>query len=317
MAHQLVIDTASWAILLEDLATAYQQLEREEPLSLSPIETPYPVWVKSSSEFPPTEESDRELETDSQSALPVPLEVLDQEDDDTSTGVYQLSLDLEAVPLLSPFVHQAYNTRPEDILVTAALSSFGRWTKKSRVRIDVEKSARENSLDRRDLSRTVGWISDLLPVEYPFNEIEGTEESLKQVKELLRHLERGGKENPAPTERAVCYFHYLGSGELPTLVAPFTGIAQEVRERAQSFTHFYGLKIEVSVVAGRLEMYWIYNRHIHRRSLLEPLAHDFIESLQSLVWHCLNQGGGGYTPSDFPDANLTSEELAGLLTLLD
>jgi FkbH-like protein/non-ribosomal peptide synthase protein (TIGR01720 family) len=316
-AHRLVIDTASWAILLDDLATTYQQLEREEPPSPSPIETPYRVWVKRSNELPRMEKNDREVIADSKPALPVPIEVPEREEDETGIDVYQLSLDLQEVPLLSPEVHQAYNTRPEDVLLAAALSSFGRWTKKSRVRVDVEKSARENPPAGLDLSRTAGWLGDILPVEYPYTEIEGPEKFLKQVKELLRRLERGEKENPAPTERALCYFHYLGSGEPPTVTAPFTAIAREVRERDRSFTRFYGLKIEASLVAGRLEMNWIYDRHVHRRSPVEHLARDFIESLQSLVRHCIDREVGGYTPSDFPDANLTSEELTSLLSLLD
>jgi hypothetical protein len=42
-----------------------------------------------------------------------------------------------------------------------------------------------------------------------------------------------------------------------------------------------------------------------------------MEELRALIAHCLSPDAGGYTPSDFPLANLAQEQLNNLLTGLD
>ena len=63
-------------------------------------------------------------------------------------------------------------------------------------------------------------------------------------------------------------------------------------------------------------MDWIYSTKIHQRETVEYLALDFIETLQAIVSHCQESTTGGYTPSDFPDAQLEQEELEELLAEL-
>ena len=40
---------------------------------------------------------------------------------------------------------------------------------------------------------------------------------------------------------------------------------------------------------------------------------DFIEALGAMIRHCLAPDAGGYTPSDFPEANLDQKALDDLL----
>lgn len=70
------------------------------------------------------------------------------------------------------------------------------------------------------------------------------------------------------------------------------------------------------VVEGKLEMEWQYSENFHQKTTIENLANAYQESLEIIINHCLS-GDGGYTPSDFPDADLNQAELDELLLELD
>jgi non-ribosomal peptide synthase protein (TIGR01720 family) len=49
---------------------------------------------------------------------------------------------------------------------------------------------------------------------------------------------------------------------------------------------------------------------------VEKLARSFIEELRALIAHCQSPEAGGYTPSDFPLANLGQEQLNNVFARL-
>jgi non-ribosomal peptide synthase protein (TIGR01720 family) len=64
-----------------------------------------------------------------------------------------------------------------------------------------------------------------------------------------------------------------------------------------------------SVGGGRLRLVWTCGAGLHRRETVERLAAGMAEALRALLACCRAPGAGGYTPSDFPDADLSQEEL--------
>ncbi|WRH68897.1 MAG: hypothetical protein RSE13_12695 [Planktothrix sp. GU0601_MAG3] len=76
------------------------------------------------------------------------------------------------------------------------------------------------------------------------------------------------------------------------------------------------IEINSIIVSGRLEIEWQYSENFHQKTTIENLAHTYQKSLESLINHCLS-AEGGYTPSDFPDADLNQTELDELLLELE
>ena len=64
-------------------------------------------------------------------------------------------------------------------------------------------------------------------------------------------------------------------------------------------------------------MSWTYGRRLHRRATIEALAQRFLDELQQLIDHCRAPEAGGYTASDFPEADLSNDELASILAQLE
>jgi non-ribosomal peptide synthase protein (TIGR01720 family) len=72
------------------------------------------------------------------------------------------------------------------------------------------------------------------------------------------------------------------------------------------------LEINGSTHRGRLRLDWTYSENLHRRATIERLAQGFVEALRQLIAHCQSPEAGGYTPSDFPLANVSQRQLDGL-----
>ncbi|MEE8585812.1 MAG: amino acid adenylation domain-containing protein, partial [Acidobacteriota bacterium] len=71
----------------------------------------------------------------------------------------------------------------------------------------------------------------------------------------------------------------------------------------------YLLDIQAWVSQGRLHVEWTYSRNLHRQSSIESLSDSFTATLRTLIEHCMSAEAGGCTPSDFPLARLSQEEL--------
>ena len=68
---------------------------------------------------------------------------------------------------------------------------------------------------------------------------------------------------------------------------------------------------------SELRLDWIYSENIHRRETVERLARSYIEELQTLIAHARSRDdAASLSPSDFPRAKLSQEELNKVLAKL-
>ena len=67
------------------------------------------------------------------------------------------------------------------------------------------------------------------------------------------------------------------------------------------------------VSGGRLQLDWTYSVNVHRAATVEQLAESYLQSLRDIVRYCSEAEAGGFTPSDFPAAELSQEELDQLI----
>jgi non-ribosomal peptide synthase protein (TIGR01720 family) len=70
------------------------------------------------------------------------------------------------------------------------------------------------------------------------------------------------------------------------------------------------------VAEDRLHLEWSYSQRVHRRATVERLAQGFLKALEALIVHCRSPEAGGFTPSDFPEVELSHGELEELIAEL-
>lgn len=215
----------------------------------------------------------------------------------------------------------------DDVLLTALARSLTRRTGSPAALVHLERHGREPLFDDMDLSRTVGWFTALVPLRLDLAGSRSAAEALRLVKEQVRRLPGGGlgfgllsrlgrpetRARMARLPQPAIGLNYLGQvrpeGDGSMRAAPESaGPAQD-----PDGVRPHPLEIGARVTGGRLTVEWSFGRERHHRSTVESLADDFQDELRALIAECTAPGAVGYTPSDFPDAELDESDLASLL----
>ncbi len=337
--HHLAVDGVSWRILLEDLATAYQQLEKGQTPQLPPKTSSFKDWAEELQIYAQSPELKAPLDYwlirdfSALSSLPRDYQGDVTANTVASAKILSFCLTESQTRSLLQDVPQAYNTQINDVLLTALIQTFADWTNFSALLLDIEGHGRENLVNSLNLSRTVGWFTSIFPVYLTLETINHPGESLKSVKEQLRQIPRRGvdygigyylnsdltiQSHLRNAPKPEVGFNYLGQFTEDQIAEVGWQFSKESSASIHSPLGQRSHLIEINslIVSGKLEIEWQYSENFHQKTTIENLAHTYQKSLEALINHCLSVEGG-YTPSDFPDADLNQTELDELLLELE
>ncbi|MCA1359979.1 non-ribosomal peptide synthase/polyketide synthase [Bradyrhizobium sp. IC3069] len=334
VVHHLVIDGVSWRVLLEDFATAYDQLRQGAASVALARSDSYASWGARLQAYAATDELAAELdywlERGSHAAFPC---------DDDHGGVDRvadgeevlLAFDAGLTTRLLKEAPSAYRTQVNDLLLAALARAVSRWGGIEDVVVELEGHGREDVFAGADVSRTIGWFTTAFPVrlsgssEDDASLIKSIKEELRAVPNrglgygILRHLGTEAQRSALatrPEPRIV--FNYLGQfdssmGES----APFR-LAPESSGPMRSDSAPLGRWVSINgqVGEGQLRLSFSYGRRRYRRATIERLAEHYAASLRELVAHCTG-GARGITPSDFALSNLKQADLDALVATID
>ncbi len=337
--HHLAVDIVSWSLLLEDLQTAYQQLRHDQPLRLPPKTTSFQSWSERLTAFAQSSmvrsHLDFWLNQPWAEVHLVPLDTATSLEANTeaSACTFTIALSAQETQTLLTEVPKAYHTHINDVLLTALVQAFARWTGHTALLIHLEGHGREDMLNGVDLSRTVGWFTTLAPVmlsitenQEPGTALKGIKEQLRRVPQhglsfgLLRYLSQDSTivEALASLPQPEISFNYSGrsisTAALAGIFAPAEGAVGAAHDLRGQRPHLFD--INSSILDDQLFIEWTYSNNLHHHATIERLAHFYLEALQALIAHCQSPEAGGYTPSDFPDARLTQTALDTLVMSL-
>jgi non-ribosomal peptide synthase protein (TIGR01720 family) len=328
--HHLVVDGVSWRVLLEDFQRAYGQFSRGEAIRLPPKTTAFKAWAERLWGYGQGQAVHAELDYwrgVAREVAPLPRDYASDPEANmvASVGHVAAALSAEQTWALLQEVPAVYHTQINDVLLTALVQSFRRWTGAGSLLLDLEGHGREELFAEVDLARTVGWFTTLFPVCLELG-AEEPGEALKAVKEQLLRIPNKGIGygvlrylHPDPEVRAVLQalpppeisFNYLGQLDQTLSESSLFRPARESSGLPHSPLGRRPHLLEVNgwVAEGQLHLEWGYSQRVHRRATVERLAQGFLEALETLIGHCQSPEAGGYTLSDFPLAQLDQDEL--------
>jgi amino acid adenylation domain-containing protein len=185
--NHLVIDGVSWRILLSDLQTSLERLEKGKAIELPAKTTSYQKWAKLLQQYATTDKLKTELDywcSESRrqiKSLPVDY----PEGDNTENFARTLSVCLSATETkaLLQEIPTIYHTQINDILLAALVKTFSEWTGETKLLVNLEGHGREEIFSDVNLSRTVGWFTTIFPVLLEIEQADSTDELIKTVKE--------------------------------------------------------------------------------------------------------------------------------------
>jgi amino acid adenylation domain-containing protein/non-ribosomal peptide synthase protein (TIGR01720 family) len=332
--HQLVADTMSLRLVLEDLLMAYQQLRRGQDVQLPPKTTSFQQWAQRLVAQSRSEDVQAAMAywTDPLRAEMgrLPVDQAAGENTRESADTVVVTFGEEETKALLDEVNEAYRTETSDLLLTALLQAMEGWTGQSALLVDLETEGREEG-DDVDLGRTVGWFATRYPVRLDVGQAPGPGQALTTIKEQLRQVPKGslgygllrylnGDEAVVGQLRALpaaeIAFRFLGAvkEQLPKVgpLAPASEWPGTTQSQRGKRAHL--LEVCCRIAGGQLHAEFTYSANVHDRATIENLAEDFAESLQALIAHCQSPEAGGFTASDFPGAQLSQAALSQFLS---
>jgi len=317
VAHHLIIDVVSWQILAEDL----QQLltSPATSLSLAPATAPYSSWSRQLKEMTksgqftddlPFWRAQKHANLPAATDLSLPV---------TEAATHQITVHLskaETAPLLNE-VHRAFHTNTQDILLAALLVAVGA----DQLHLNLEHNGREAAESTTDFTRSIGWFTATYPITLSrADDVAGT---IISVKEALRKVPNNGL-----SYGALRYFGESALNHQPQLLFNYMGRINtqpqstswqllEKGLRAGNGERHRIWEINAGIFESSLRISWYYANSAYTQEAMHQFVDKYLATIRSIIKYCLDQKGETFTPSDFPEADLSQEDLDHLLDQID
>ncbi|WP_415852026.1 amino acid adenylation domain-containing protein, partial [Tsukamurella ocularis] len=199
-AHHFVVDGVSWRILLTDLATGAHAASTGRPVVTAPVGSSFRRWstvlADRAGQVGPDEIAYwRSVLDGAPSLFDGALDPA--RDTHGAAGHAELTLPAEVAGPLLGAVPEAFHAGVQDVLLAAFASAVTAWAgERGRAAdsalVEVETHGRDESLaPGLDLSRTVGWFTDVHPLRLRPG-AGGPAAVVKRIKEQLRAVPDGG-----------------------------------------------------------------------------------------------------------------------------
>ncbi|MEA2691490.1 MAG: hypothetical protein QOJ16_877, partial [Acidobacteriota bacterium] len=329
-----VVDAVSWRILLEDLESAYRQIERGGPVELPAKTTSFKRWASRLREYAGSPALAAEeaywRNGERRRVHPLPLDFPLGENTRASTRSLSVTLDAEETRALLRDVATAFSAQINDLLLTALAEAFAGWTGGGPLLIDLEGHGREEIDADLDLSRTVGWFTSIFPLLLDPAPEMPAERRLLRVQEQLRTVPRNGigygvlrycgspevAARLAALPAAEISFNYLGRiDQALSAGSPFRIARESAGPTAgRGGRRSHALEINGLVIGGELHFDWSYSPHLHRTGTVERLAREHAEALRR--WIARSRGGYTAPALDVSEFNWSPQQLDEIAAVL-
>ncbi|MBE4753751.1 amino acid adenylation domain-containing protein, partial [Corallococcus sp. ZKHCc1 1396] len=332
VAHHLVIDGVSWRVLLEDLESAYHQLQQRLPVTLPAKTSSFQSWARRIQDHARSESLSSEasfwLDEARVRVAPLPTDASGPNTYASERSV-SVSLDTEETRQLLQEAPSAWRAQINDVLLTALARALSEWTGQPQVLVHLEGHGREELFDGVDVSRTVGWFTSFTPVLLPVPASGSAGDGLRAVRDSLRLLPHHGLgfgllKWLGPTEIAQrlqalpvpqVAFNYLGQLDATAASSHLFALSTDPSGSSvsPSGTRLHALEINGSVFQGSLRLSFGYSTHLHHAATIESLAQRFLHHLRALIDLRTSEDARRFSPGDFPLAALSQPSLATVL----
>ncbi|MCG7410808.1 amino acid adenylation domain-containing protein [Paenibacillus sp. ACRRX] len=323
MIHQLVVDEVSWRIFIEDLQTAYSQLNNGERIKLPVKSTSFKEWAESVTDLVQASNID-DVEIKAEQVI-----VSAVDEDQTNKNDNQITVllsEVETKTLLQDALAM-YKANMSELLLASMVSALYEYTKKSSMIIHLQDHERMNTITGVDITRTIGCFARSYPVQLNLLNASTPVEVLKCVKESIRRLPNGGTDTHATHYRRhdiavmllqehepLISLNYFG--QFDKLIASNSLFMEQFDFDVVSHNPESSNSIDVNglVIDNKLLITWKCGNHQWSPAIIEAVAKKMLEHLK--LFGACSFMEAAYTVSDFADADLSEKSLNKFLNKL-
>ncbi|SHJ70680.1 non-ribosomal peptide synthetase, partial [Aquimarina spongiae] len=327
VAHHIAVDGVSWRIIVEDLSEIIGTLINGAKIQPYAKTTSFREWQNCLFKYSNSSLLNNEAkywEDILEKFKPLPVDFKsDQVSKQKDIKEVKIKLSSEYTNALLQQTNQAYNTEINDVLISALTRTICKWTEQTDFVLALEGHGREEIAEDVDLSKTVGWFTNIYPVLLSYSDDYTLPELITEVKEQLRKIPNKGlgfgvcskyqnKINELNTFESFDFqeliFNYLGNFDRVSTSEDFLSWAEESAGNNISDANQNLHKIMVSgmVTNGVLEMIWAYDTTKYHANTIQYLAESFQENLEHIIEHCSELEKNVKTPDDYGLTEVTT-----------
>jgi non-ribosomal peptide synthase protein (TIGR01720 family) len=329
--HHLAIDAVSWHILRGDLLLLYNQLKEKKELILPSKTTSYKKWSVELSAFAQYDQVKPQMDFWLNRPYgKISNLIKDMDSSDFSERNYSLintELDEENTDLLQKqTAHLGFGIM--EVMLTALLISFSKWTGKRSLLLELESHGREQLNDKIDISRTIGWFTSLYPLLLDMGKAITTIDILNLVKEqygnislhgigfgLLKYLSSDSeiRDRFHRIPQPEISFNYMGQNITQTQKNP-ESILSEAKEskssdRSLNNHALHLIDINGAIYNDKLRLEWSCNSKMFFTDTIKQLGENFLAELKKIILELKTKDASQNTPMAFQASGVKKEDL--------
>ncbi|KAK2877809.1 NRPS [Arthroderma sp. PD_2] len=330
VAHRLVVDLASWRIILSDLETV---LSQKDPLPvLTPVSMSFQSWCSLQADSIAGQSPTRN------GLLPQPREqipeissldfwgMIGRPNQVKHSNTVTSTIDHSTTAMLYGRANRAFRTQPAEILHAALVHSFLQIFVERDPPVMYDEGYNRQFVDGSiDISQTVGSFSTIHPTPVHIDNRDDLVEMVRRTKDAHRSFSTNGRAHinsrskdssdleglPEPFE---IIFNFEGLKDHPE---DDNSILQVVRSRYANFQaphispeapRFALINVWATVLQGELVTYFTFNQQMKHGNLLRLWVDEYQKSITRAVID-LSHASLAYSLSDFPLLTTTYEGL--------
>ncbi len=324
--HHLVVDGFSWRILLEDLATLYDQIKSGSQVNL-PLKTDsFKHWALLQNEYANGKKIEDEKsywdELFKEEIPDIPHKNTVRSKVSNKQKELTFTLSNSITNLLQTKFHQVYNTQINETLLTGLSLALQNTFGLDKYVVEMEGHGREKIINDIDISRTIGWFTSVYPIILDISKSKDNKDALVELKETLRKIPNNGigygmlkyLRNSFSNEiKPSIRFNYLGDfgnkvGNSENSIFEYSSedIGADLDEVNKENRM---LNISGIMVQGKLQISITYPVDLYEEIVIEKLMEEFEKELSKLIVDVSNEETQYITPYDVTFKNLSIGQL--------
>ena len=320
------MDGVSWRILLEDLATLLQQILTGNTVKLPAKTLSYQKWALALKDY--TKEIGPKIDycKDNQKVDKAFIFSSDYNlGNDSVKNCHSLSGELSesSTKDLLKNANTSYGTHLGEILLISFILTLSEFWGKENIGLELEGHGRDEIVKDMDISRTVGWFTNIYPVVFKVKN-DNLSDNIKALKEQIKEATAKGMElgisrflNKSYEEVSLkCIrYNYLGEFNGTEDYGIFEIMEGDVGLDCSEQNETTALiDVNSMVLRDKLKITFTYSRNKFLDETIEKLMNLYLSNIESIIHHCCSVTSKEFTPSDFDTIDVSQDELDELFS---
>ncbi|WP_339255485.1 amino acid adenylation domain-containing protein [Paenibacillus sp. FSL P2-0136] len=311
-AHHLVCDAVSFRFIAEDVLNGYQALIDKREVRLPQKTSSFIRWSNAAEAYAGSHEAvskkkewTKEIGAHSRKTKRG-CSSIDNLEGEAEHCLFSLSEEDTAKLMIE--VPKHYSIQPIEVMIAALETILHEWDGADHT-LYLESHGRDMLADQVDLSRTVGWFTNLYPLYFSADDISTTGATLKKVKDRLAAVQKRKFEfllSDYPREAMDIVFNYMGhlDNKNPQHEHFRLITGEPLYTRGLKNTRVSLLEVNGYIQQDRLTFEWGYNPNIHSGENIVQQANAFTDTLRGMISYCIESEDDGVSAADFDDVDM-------------